>query len=107
VWGGELNIILANKGFAKLVTTGFHNFNYGPCFKSYMLDMYDKRKKSTTAADKNFWKLMMNNLYGKMGQQLHPKTEYVDQEVQAYRLITETADTGKITSVREMGEGIY
>ena len=44
-------------------------FDYsGYLFKSYAVQMYQKRKNSLTSFDNTFFKILMNGLYGKFGQ---------------------------------------
>jgi hypothetical protein len=59
-----------------------------------MEDTYARRMAAKKVQDKSgdtFWKLMMNNLYGKMGQKINPKTEFVSAEVLQYRQLTQSS----------------
>lgn len=37
-----------------------------PYYRSYILDMYERRMRSKSPAESLFWKLLMNNLYGRL-----------------------------------------
>jgi len=63
-------------------------FDSHTTLSEYALDLYDRRKKSTTEFEKMLYKLLLNSLYGKFGEgrlktaaYINPEDRYSDMEM--------------------------
>lgn len=79
-WGVELKLGINKNLFEYISIEECIIFEEKPIFKEFITDIYNKRLEAKTDDMKLFYKLLMNNLYGKFGQRKFPDTYFCDNE---------------------------
>lgn len=58
-------------------------------FRDFIFTLFEKRNATTNEFERYYYKLFMNNLYGKMIQQSHDEYVFCRDEIEALRVLTE------------------
>lgn len=88
IWGVELKYAMETGWIESGLITSEYTFASDFLFKSYVEELYDKRRavckrNGDTIGDK-FYKLLLNSLYGKFGQKLYKKKVVCNDRKLAY-----------------------
>lgn len=107
IWGETLLLALKEELIeGDIVIQGVDMFRSEAIFKDFMDEHYSKRLNSQTAFEKQQLKLIMNNLYGKLGQKLYRDKIYVTSEMAEFILKSSVLQK-RVYNMVKPKDGIY